>query len=294
MAGQIVTMPTLKLGSTGVYVNTLQGMLVKVGNFDPALWGKVDVNVFGPVTLDAVMRFQARVGIPKTGVVDDTTWTQLSVVSGAAKMVVAPAVANVLNTPHLPVVGGGGPTGPAYQPIARGPSVLPKLIVGLGVAAIAYFVYRRKFSSYADADGIASVDDDGEDNAGPAFRSDGPRGLARLAGSSRRRKPARRARQESSEREGTITVPEPRQTWGRNAWRTMRDEDSDEFEPVYPGKPPKVIRLEADEKMYKNQKQYREDMKQRAWERARANDTAVHVVARGTARALYRADPSKQ
>lgn len=312
MAGPIA-LPTLGIGSTGPAINELQRLLVKTHFWEAAYWGNIDPNVFGPMTQQGVMQFQKSVGLPPTGIVDDATWNQLYVVTGEAKIVsnalvsaadrarqgallaAQQAAANDLAAQQSSLTKPAGAHGSS--------GMLGKIILAGGVAAVAYYVYRRASKSKS-VEGIAFVDD-GEDDAGPAFRPSARaraalRALDTVASETRRsprprKRPARLSapQRESSEREGTATVPEPRQSWGRKSWRTMRDEDTEEDVLIDPGHAPKIIRLEADEKMFKSTPQYREDMKRLAWERARANDREVHIVARGTARAIYKADPRK-
>ncbi|QRN99508.1 peptidoglycan-binding protein [Archangium violaceum] len=81
------SMPTLKLGSSGASVKTLQQALAKAG-FSP---GAVD-GQFGPKTAAAVKAFQSAKGLVADGIVGPKTWARLN---GAA-------------APSAP--GGSGPT----------------------------------------------------------------------------------------------------------------------------------------------------------------------------------------
>lgn len=285
-----ITMPTLKLGSTGPHVNELQRLLTKVGAWQAGWWGNIDKNIFGPMTLTGVQYFQKLAGVPVTGVVDDRSWTAFYVRAGEAR-IVSGSLATAQHTgssgelPAITNVNSGQGGLPTIDDPGSG--VFLKLVLLGGFVGAAWYL-RKMLSGGRKAGGMAVLDD-GYDNAGPAIQ-----GSKRLAGSSRRKKPVKRAKEKSSWREGTTTVG-PQRSHGRNAWRTMRDEETgDEVELIDPGKPPKVLRLEADERLYKAQKHYREDMKRLAWDRAQANDTRVDVVARGTIRKLYSADPAKR
>ena len=81
--------PTLKLGSSGASVKTLQQALAKAG-FSP---GVAD-GQFGPKTAAAVKAFQSAKGLVADGVVGPKTWAKLN---GAA-------------APSAPASGGSGPT----------------------------------------------------------------------------------------------------------------------------------------------------------------------------------------
>lgn len=285
MAG-VVTLPTLRMGATGPAVNELQRLLVKFGLFEPSWWGKIDVNNFGPVTQQAVVRFQREVmkSLAANGTVDDATWTALYVAAGEGKIVSAPiAQAQAAGSaPALPSIVGtaGAPwqSGLPGQTGAQRPSILPTIILFGGVTALAYYAYK-KMQGGGHTDGIAFVDD-GEDDAGEAVRAK-PRkrvGAARLA---------------AVKLVGTVTTT-PKRKHGRKVANLLREEDDDDAEEFEsdPGENPSVpIKLEADEGMYKSQKRYREDMRTLAWDRARANNHPVNVVARGTRRVLYSARP---
>lgn len=68
------TQPTLRLGSTGASVVSLQQRLTALGYLDV---GPVD-GVFGQMTLHAVIAFQKVVGIARDGVVGPITWSKLA------------------------------------------------------------------------------------------------------------------------------------------------------------------------------------------------------------------------
>lgn len=293
----VVTLPTLRLGSTGVHVSELQRLLNKVGMFDGSMFGRVDVNVVGPVTSEAVKRFQSSTGMQPTGVVDDATWTKLYVIAGEAKIVSAPlatATAQPSASPNYnPAVQAMQAGSLAMPPVAsvgttgRGSGILGKLFL-FGIVGVGSYVIYRAVSKQR---GMAELDD-GEDNAGPAFTVPRPK-APRLAGSARKKKPVKRAKEESAEGEGTWSAPS--RGGGRNAVRSTKTEWAEDDDRVWlqdPGRAPNIIKLEADEKMFKNQRGYREDMKRMAWERARANERHVQVVVRGTSRVLYNANPN--
>lgn len=65
-------MPTLRLGTQGIYVELLQSTLKKLGFY----FGEVD-GIFGPQTRDAVYRFQREFGLVVDGVVGSRTWEKL-------------------------------------------------------------------------------------------------------------------------------------------------------------------------------------------------------------------------
>lgn len=65
--------PTLRQGSKGVYVCTLQDALNAIGYRTGGIDGD-----FGPATRSAVIRFQTREGLGATGVVNCATWQRLT------------------------------------------------------------------------------------------------------------------------------------------------------------------------------------------------------------------------
>jgi peptidoglycan hydrolase-like protein with peptidoglycan-binding domain len=72
-SGAPVNMPTLKTGSQGQAVMTLQTVLRQTGDYQ----GSVD-GIFGPITDAAVRKFQARAGLVADGIVASKTWYALS------------------------------------------------------------------------------------------------------------------------------------------------------------------------------------------------------------------------
>ncbi|NWF58994.1 MAG: peptidoglycan-binding protein [Fischerella sp.] len=65
-------LPKLELNSTGNAVELLQQKLKKFGFFKQEVTG-----FFGPITKDAVLKFQTSRGIPTDGVVGQQTWREL-------------------------------------------------------------------------------------------------------------------------------------------------------------------------------------------------------------------------
>jgi peptidoglycan hydrolase-like protein with peptidoglycan-binding domain len=71
--GAPVNMPTLKRGSQGEAVKTVQIVLSRPGDYQ----GSID-GIFGAVTETAVRKFQARVGLVSDGIVGSKTWYAFS------------------------------------------------------------------------------------------------------------------------------------------------------------------------------------------------------------------------
>jgi peptidoglycan hydrolase-like protein with peptidoglycan-binding domain len=71
--GAPVNMPTLKRGSQGQTVKTLQTVLSQTGDYQ----GSID-GIFGAVTETAVRKFQTRAGLVADGIVGSKTWHALS------------------------------------------------------------------------------------------------------------------------------------------------------------------------------------------------------------------------
>jgi peptidoglycan hydrolase-like protein with peptidoglycan-binding domain len=71
--GAPVNMPTLKRGSQGQAVKTLQNVLLQTGDYQ----GSVD-GIFGGVTETAVRKFQMGAGLVSDGIVGSQTWYALS------------------------------------------------------------------------------------------------------------------------------------------------------------------------------------------------------------------------
>ncbi len=291
----VVNLPDLKLGSTGPHINELQRLLNKVGLFDASMWGKIDVNLFGPVTFKAVQNFQAAVGIPQTGVVDSQTWTHLYVKAGEAKIVSDPTtVARLTGQSLAPVTTVGSTTatalGPTAAPATKPAGKFPFAIVGaLAMGALAFYVYKKK------AGGFALVE--GYDDAGPTtgVDEDRPRKkrAPRLAGRTGRKKPVKYPQPENHPDEKILPGPRPGTAVRvRTVDNESEDPEADDFVDVAfdPGRAPAAIRLEADPLLWRSRQKYREDMRALAWRRARADRTNVHVVKRGTGVVLYRAE----
>ena len=74
--GGPVDMPTLKRGSKGDLVITIQKILLITNDYS----GNVDGD-FGVRTETAVKAFQKRVGLPQDGIVGDRTWFEFSKIS---------------------------------------------------------------------------------------------------------------------------------------------------------------------------------------------------------------------
>ena len=58
-------------------VRSLQTMLRVIAEDDRRLPTVVPDGIYGPLTMNAVTAFQRREGIPVTGIVDETTWSQI-------------------------------------------------------------------------------------------------------------------------------------------------------------------------------------------------------------------------
>lgn len=290
----MATLPTLKPGDSSAFVNELQRLLVRIAAWPADWWGRFDPNVYGPLTQQSVRKFQAAMGLPANAIVDGQTWAFLyakadenesaraaAVSAGtaagtaAAEALAAQARANQMML--QPTTSAGLVPPKRLKPVSP---VVVKLVLFAGIAGVAYYAYRKMAKRHS-VDGIAFVDD-GDDGSGPAIRA-------------KRKRAPRRSRlaaaREPSESEGLKTL-NPKAKHGRKVWRTKQDEDTWEWEEIDPGPNPSVpYRLEADERLFKSQKRYREDMRERAWDRVRANGHPVDVVVRGTKRVLYSARP---
>lgn len=69
---------TLKIGSNGKYVRTIQNQLNAISNSYPAIPKIKEDGSYGSSTANAVSTFQGIFGLPKTGVVDFKTWYEIS------------------------------------------------------------------------------------------------------------------------------------------------------------------------------------------------------------------------
>lgn len=67
----------IKMGDTGIPVNTIQYFLAVLGYFDPNLPDIRITGNFDAVTENAVKQFQDRFGLPVTGIVEDSTWNKI-------------------------------------------------------------------------------------------------------------------------------------------------------------------------------------------------------------------------
>lgn len=68
---------TLREGSTGIAVSALQYFISIIAQFSSTIPALAIDGIFGPMTREAVLAAQARLGLPVTGVVDRTTWQRL-------------------------------------------------------------------------------------------------------------------------------------------------------------------------------------------------------------------------
>ena len=59
-------------------VRSLQTMLRVIAEDDPSLPVLIPDGIYGPATMIAVTAFQRKAGIPVTGIVDESTWTQIA------------------------------------------------------------------------------------------------------------------------------------------------------------------------------------------------------------------------
>ena len=69
---------TLKIGSNGKYVRTIQNQLNAISNSYPAIPKIKEDGDYGNSTAEAVSTFQGIFGLPKTGEVDFKTWYEIS------------------------------------------------------------------------------------------------------------------------------------------------------------------------------------------------------------------------
>lgn len=81
--------PTLRIGSSGTAVKTLQQALVNKG-YSLAVDG-----AFGPITQSAVMSFQRSVGITVDGIVGPVTWSKLGSSSGGSTSTAYPGTLKI-------------------------------------------------------------------------------------------------------------------------------------------------------------------------------------------------------
>ena len=68
---------TLREGSTGIAVSALQYFISIIGQFNSDVPVLAIDGIFGPKTAAAVNAIQSRLGLPVTGVVDQTTWQRI-------------------------------------------------------------------------------------------------------------------------------------------------------------------------------------------------------------------------
>ncbi|MDE6260267.1 MAG: peptidoglycan-binding protein [Oscillospiraceae bacterium] len=68
---------TLREGSTGIAVSALQYFISIIGQFNSDVPVLAIDGIFGPKTTAAVNAIQTRLGLPVTGVVDQTTWQRI-------------------------------------------------------------------------------------------------------------------------------------------------------------------------------------------------------------------------
>ncbi|MDE7170997.1 MAG: peptidoglycan-binding protein [Oscillospiraceae bacterium] len=68
---------TLREGSTGIAVSALQYFISIIGQFNSDVPVLAIDGIFGPKTTAAVNAIQGRLGLPVTGVVDQTTWQRI-------------------------------------------------------------------------------------------------------------------------------------------------------------------------------------------------------------------------
>ena len=80
---------TLKIGSNGKYVRTIQNQLNSISNSYPAIPKVKEDGDYGNSTAEAVSTFQGIFGLPKTGEVDFKTWYEISRVYVAVTKIAA-------------------------------------------------------------------------------------------------------------------------------------------------------------------------------------------------------------
>ena len=121
------TYPTLVLGSRGENVRKLQTYLNQLGQT-----AAVD-GVFGPETRQAVITFQALVGLPADGIVGPDTWQSISDNLGMSL-----DLDGTPDTATIPEVGG-----PPGEPFLTPGKLIAGGLIFAGVAAVLYGGRKR-------------------------------------------------------------------------------------------------------------------------------------------------------